>query len=366
MTAAIVVNSAWNIRNFRKGLLRALLEAGHRVVVIAPGAEALGEDAGAGDVLHISLVHLRRKGLNPLRDVLLLRELAVIYRRERVDVALHFTIKPIIYGSLAARWTGTRNVSTLTGLGYTFLTGGAVNRLVRRLYRFALASADRVFFHNSDDLALFTGDGLVDAGRAAVVPGSGLNAADFPYADFADAVTGRFLFAGRLLIDKGIREYVAAARLALARRPDLAFHIVGGLDPGNPASVPAAELQGWIDEGTVVYENEAPDIRMHLRAAALIVLPSYREGCPRVLLEAGATGRPVIACDVPGSRFVVDPGVTGWLTAAKDVSALTATLLSAAETPPDALAEMGRAGRRRVEEHFRERVVNAAYLRAIG
>ena len=352
------------------GLLRALLAAGHRVVVVAPDIRPddvdVNTNTGTGTVTVAPLRHLRRRGLNPLRDLWLLRELATIYRRECVDVALHFTIKPVIYGSLAARLAGVRNVSTLTGLGFTFLSGGLVNRLARGLYRYALATADRVLFHNPDDLSLFVDQGLVDGARAAVVPGSGLDPAAFPYTDYSEATPGSFLFAGRLLTDKGVREYVAAARALRARRPELTFHVVGGPDPGNPASVSATELSAWVEDGAIVYHGRSSDIRPHLRAAAVVVLPSYREGCPRVLLEAGATGRPVVACDVPGSRSVVRPEVTGWLTTVRDATALADTLLIATDTPEAIREAMGVAGRRRVVEQFNSRLVNATYLAATG
>jgi glycosyltransferase involved in cell wall biosynthesis len=363
-TIAIVANSAWNIHHFRVGLIRELRLSGYRVVVLAPPGPEVEKVEQLG-VSFVALRHLRRSGLNPLRDAFLLWELAMAYRRYEVAAAFHFTIKPVIYGSLAARLTATKNIATLTGLGYTFLAGEKTNSLVRRLYRLALRRADRVLFHNPDDEALFLAGGLVRAGQSAVVGGSGLDPVAFPLANYAVAIPGRFLFVGRLLTDKGIREYVRAAEGARAQVQGLEFHVAGAPDPGNPASIATTELQAWIDEGTIVYHGEVADVRPLYRQASVVVLPSYREGCPRALLEAAATGRALIAFDVPGAREIVRPGETGWLVPVKDVAALRATLLTAAAAPPSVLEGMGKNGRRLVETTFLEAAVVAVYLSAL-
>lgn len=334
-------------------------------MLLAPaGPEAAGL-TGFGATF-IPLQHLSRRGLNPLRELALLREIAQVYRREQVDCALHFTIKPVIYGSLAARWAGAANISTLTGLGYTFLAGKRTNGMVRWLYRQALRRADRVFFHNPDDQALFLTGKLCRMEQAEVVGGSGIKLSDFPFTSFTAAEKGRFLFAGRLLTDKGVREYIAAARAARAVDPALQFHVLGGIDRGNPASVSEGELQEWIQSGTIIYDGVATDIRPHLRRASCVVLPSYREGCPRVLLEAAATGRPVIGTDVPGVRAVIMDGENGKLVPVKSVEPLTRAILEMHESAPTDAETMGEKGRRLVEERFSESTVVAAYLSAIA
>lgn len=360
-TLALVANSAWNIHNFRRGLIDAFLAKGYRVLLLAPdGPERTSLEATGAQFL--PLENLRRKGLNPLRDLALAREMYRIYRDQGVSVVLHFTIKPVIYGSFAARRAGAQNICTLTGLGYTFLSGRKTNWLVRQLYRLALQRADMVFFHNPDDRDLFVRDGLVSASRAAVVPGSGLQLADYPLASYTEAIPGRFLFAGRLLTDKGVREFVAAARLAKRQNPTLSFHLLGPFDPGNPAGIAAEELETWTREGIVEYDGVAADIRPHLRRSSVVVLPSYREGCPRVLLEAAASGRALIGADVAGVREVVKDGENGWLVPVKDVEALAEAMLGAAVQ--ESLAAMGGAGRAWVAERFAEEEVVGAYLKA--
>lgn len=359
-TVAIVANSTWNLLNFRAGLIRAFAAAGDRVLLLAPdGPErsALAKLPAA----FIPLTNLRRSGTNPVRDFALLRELTSIYRRESVTHALHFTIKPVIYGSLAARKTGVVNISTLTGLGFTFIAGGWTTRLVRTLYRYALKDAHRVFFHNTDDRALFLERGLCTPAQSAVVGGSGLPLRDFPLADYHLAEPGRILFAGRLLVDKGVRDYVAAARLVRQQRPGLSFHIVGPLDEGNPAGITRQELECWIAAGDIVYDGVATDIRPHLVAATLVVLPSYREGCPRVLLEAAATGRALIGTDVPGVRAVVRPE-NGLLVPREKPEELAVAVLKLMEEDLVRWNERASAGRRLVEEAFSEREVVGVYI----
>ena len=301
-----------------------------------------------------------------MREFALLRELSIIYRSKRIDCSLHFTIKPVIYGSLAARWAGVANISTLTGLGYTFLAGKKTNLIVRWLYRLALRRADLVLFHNPDDQELFVSGGLCRSEQTMVVGGSGIRLKDFPFSSPSAAEPGRFLFAGRLLVDKGIREFIEAARLARKENGGLHFHIVGAIDTGNPAAISTEELERWVASGDIIYDGVADDIRPHLRRAFCVVLPSYREGCPRVLLEAAATGRPLIGTDVPGVREVVLDGQNGRLVPVKSVVPLKQAILALHGASPKRINAMGSKSRKLVEEHFSEAAVIAVYLNAIA
>ncbi|MEM1358121.1 MAG: glycosyltransferase family 4 protein, partial [Bacteroidota bacterium] len=356
---AVVANSAWNLLNFRGGLIKALVAAGHQVVLLAPeGPERPSLEAMGAEF--IPLRHLRRKGMNPLRELRLLREFYRIFHRENVTVSLLFTIKPVIYGSLAARLARARNISTLTGLGFTFISTSTTSFIVRALYRMALRKADTVFFHNPDDLKHFVESGLVRKAQAAVVPGSGIALAKYPLAPYSEAIPGRFLFIGRLLVDKGLREFVAAARFAKKENPSLSFHVLGPFDADNPAGITPLEFDRWVEEGTIVYEGVTDDVRPHLRRAAVVVLPSYREGCPRALLEAAATGRALIGTDVPGVREVVVPGENGWLVPVRDGEALGRCFLRLGDV--ESLVGMARAGRRRVNAEFSLKIVVKSYL----
>ncbi|TXF90965.1 glycosyltransferase family 4 protein [Neolewinella aurantiaca] len=365
MIVAVVANTAWNLLNFRKSLIGALLAENHRVVLLAPdGPEC--EQLSASGAEFIRLRHLRRKGVNPLRDLALLYELRTVYAREKIDVALHFTIKPVIYGSFAARMTGVRNISTLTGLGYTFLSGGWANGLVRSMYRIALRHAAAVLFHNHDDRQLFLDGGLVTEAQSQVVAGSGLQLDDYPLSPYEEAIPNRFLFVARLLTDKGIREYVAAAEAAREVNPELSFHILGPLDPENPAGIKAEELERWVAEGIIAYDGVSADVWPHLARASVVVLPSYREGCPRVLLEGGAVGRPLLTTDVPGCRAVVTAGENGCLVPACNADALARAMLEMSALPKEELKAMGLRGRKIVEEQFDDQVVNRVYLSKVN
>ena len=314
----------------------------------------------------VPLKNLRRPGLNPFRDFALLLELIAIYRKHDISQALHFTIKPVIYGSFATRWLARKNISTLTGLGYTFLSGKKTNFLVRQLYKLALQKADLVLFHNPEDRALFIEGRLCSPHQSAVVGGSGVDLTRFPISPYSEAEPGRFLFAGRLLTDKGIREYVAAARVLRSTHPHYRFHVVGQIDEGNPAGIIREELEEWIAEGVIVYGGAVADIRPHLRKASVVVLPSYREGCPRVMLEAAATGRALLGTDVPGVREIVIDKQTGLRVPVESTDELADGMVRLMEGAEFSLESLGLSGRRLVADKFSEEAVVGVYWAAVG
>lgn len=361
LRVAIVANSAWNLHNFRRGIVNALCKAGHKVYLIAPpdGSEELLEKLSA---TFLPLRHLKRRGIRPLQELLLARELYRLYRRHQIDRALHFTAKPIVYGSLAARWAGVKSIATFTGLGYTFLRGNITAALMKRLYAFALRRTEVIFYHNPDDRALLLKAGVGTPERSFVVGGSGIPLADFPVQPYELAIPGRFLFVGRLLSDKGVREFVSAAAAVRATHPELTFHAVGEPDPGNPASIGPEELSKWAAAGDAVFHGQVGDVRPHLTRASVVVLPSYREGCPRSLLEAAATGRAMIGTDVPGVREIVREGENGWLVRVRDATALAQAMMKAGVRLNKELEMMGAEGRRRIEEKFAEDEVITTYL----
>jgi glycosyltransferase involved in cell wall biosynthesis len=363
---AISINACWNFINFRAGLVRALVRAGHQVIAIAP-SDPLSSRLEALGCRFVPLA-MDSKSTSPLNDLKLTADYRRILRRERPDVYLGYTIKPNVYGSLAAHSLGIPVINNISGLGTAFIRQGWLNRIVRWLYRTALSRSRIVFFQNRDDRDLFTGLKLVDPARTRLLPGSGIDLADFrPEASEQDgARTPVFLMIARLLTDKGVNEYVEAARLVRADVPDARFRLLGFLGVQNRTAISAAQVASWQAEGVIDYLGDAEDVRPHIAAADCIVLPSYREGLPRTLLEGAAMGKPLIATDVPGCRDMVDEGENGFLCTVRDAGSLADAMRRMIALAPAERARMGHASRAKVEATYDERIVIGHYLTAIG
>ncbi|MEA3081860.1 MAG: hypothetical protein QOD54_1528 [Sphingomonadales bacterium] len=363
MTARTIVlsaNSDWNIANFRQGLVRALRSAGYEPVVIAPQDRAADARMRELGVERIPIA-IDRAGLNPLKDGRLLARYRSLLKRLRPAAYLSYTIKPNIYGSLAAASLGVPALPNVSGLGTAFIRGGPLQALVTQLYRVGFARAPVVFFQNDEDRSLFVGRRIVQPGRARVIPGSGVDLDHFSPAPLPEGPPV-FLFIGRLLRDKGVVEFVEAARSVRREHPDARFQLLGGLDEGNRTAIRQSELDSWVAEGVVEHLGTTDDVRPYITDATAIVLPSYREGLPRSLLEAAAMARPVIASDVPGCRDVVDDGVNGFLCTVRDSGDLAGAMRRLLQLPRAQQLAMGEAGRRQVQERFSEAFVVRAYL----
>lgn len=366
----VLASHAPSLVNFRGPLIAEMVRRGWRVTAAAPdfdgGTHAALVALGARPVD----VPMARTGMNPLADLAYRKSLIALFRRERPDVLLAYTIKPVIWGLLAARAAGVgRSVALITGLGYAFTdgTGGGLKRMLAgvmaaSLYRLALGRADRVLFQNPDDRDLFLERGLLrDRGQISVVDGSGVDLDHYRPAPLPDAPV--FLMIGRLLGAKGVREYATAALALKARHPDARFQLVGWRDPG-PDTVGEDELQGWIDGG-IEHLGRLDDVRPAIAAARVYVLPSYREGTPRSVLEAMAMGRPVITTDAPGCRETVEDGVNGLRVPPRDAGALEAAMERLILHPEQAAA-MGEASLERVRARYDVHRVNAQILSAVA
>ena len=360
----LAANSSWNIVNFRSGLVRALKAEGYQPIVVAPLDPAAEPRMAELDVQRI-VVPIQRSGLNPLSDLGLLRKYSSILKRVRPVAYLGFTIKPNIYGGIAARSLGIPVIANISGLGTVFIRRGALLALVSRLYRFALKRAAVVFFQNPDDLELFVERKLVERAQARLLPGSGVDLDRFRASPIPSGPP-TFLFIGRLLGDKGVREYADAARLLREELPDARFRLLGPLDPGNRSAIARSEVDQWVGQGFVEYLGESADVRPQVEEATAVVLPSYREGLPRSLLEAAAMGRPLVATDVPGCREVVKPGVNGLQCEVRNAASLAKAMKNMANMSDKDRARMGAESRRMVETRFSETVVIEAYLDALG
>jgi glycosyltransferase involved in cell wall biosynthesis len=254
----------------------------------------------------------------------------------------------------------------VSGLGTAFLSGGLLGRFVSLLYMLAFRKAAVVYFQNVEDRNLFVGDRLVRADQARLLPGSGINLKRFAMTALPLGAHIRFLMVARLLGDKGVREYVEAARIARRIVPEARFGLLGAIDDGNRTAISADELAEWVREGVIDYLGEVSDVRPQLAEATVIVLPSYREGLPRSLLEGAAMGRPLIATDVPGCRELVEDGVNGFLCRARDRDSLSAAMIRMATLDEGVRAKMGARSRQLAEERFNEELVTKAYVMALA
>jgi glycosyltransferase involved in cell wall biosynthesis len=368
-----------SLLNFRGPLLRAFVDAGHEVVAVAPPQNADVPEKLKSAGVHYEPVGLARAGLNPIADFASLFSLLRLFRRQRPDMVLSYTIKPVIYGSLAAWLAGVPRIYALiTGLGAAFHTpgvkGGVLRFVAVFLYRLALGRCTKVLAQNVDIACIFISERIVETTKIVVVPGSGI---DTHYFAFSPLPHGSpvFLFLGRLLRDKGISELVAAARLLRASHPDAKVLLVGDIDT-NPASFSAAEVTSWQNEGVIEHKGHQVDVRPYLRDCTAFVLPSYHEGLPRSVLEAMATGRPIITTDAIGCRETVfEPGGAdqttgikrgrnGFLVPVKSVEPL-AEAMKILMHDRDMAALMGRASRDLVEKHFAVELINKLMLQSM-
>ena len=362
----IVLNTAWNLVNFRAGLIRALVAAGYEVVAVAPDDEYAPRLKDFG--CRFIPLPMDNKGTHPGRDLLLFFRFLNLLRRERPDVFLGYTVKPNVYGSLAAHALGIPVVNNIAGLGAVFIRDNWLTRLVRQLYKTALSRSRHVFFQNEEDMQLFVERGLVSPDKVSRLPGSGIDLNIFCYATMQpfDHRPFRFLLVARLLWDKGVGEYVEAARMVRRKYPAAKFQLLGFLDVKNPTAVSNTQMDDWVEEGVVEYLGVADDVKPYLVAADCVVLPSYREGVPRSLLEAAAIGRPIVTTDAVGCRDAVDDGVNGLLCRVGDADDLADKLIRMIEMHPDERALKGRAGRLKMEHEFDEKIVVNRYLDVIG
>jgi len=358
-TILFVANSSWNLANFRAPIIAALKDQGYKVAAGVPDDDGAARLRDSGVETHF--VDVDAQGFSPLRDSRLLIDYFKLLRRVRPAAILAFTIKPNIYASVAAARLGIPVINTISGLGTGFLSGSLLQGLVTGLYRWALGRSKRVFFHNEEDRDLFVERGIVSPAQAAVVAGSGVDLSRFrPVEKTTDQDAPVFLFVGRLLTDKGAVEFAEAASTVLQKRK-ARFRMLGALDD-HPKAAPRAVMQRHAKDGIIELLGPAEDVRPYIAEADCVVLPSYREGLPRVLLEAAAMATPVIATDVPGCRQAVDDRVTGLLCEARSAESLARAMTDFADMPAGRRLAMGTAARAKAEHEFSESGVVAAYL----
>lgn len=367
MKIIICINTAWNLVNFRAGLIRALVANGHDVIAVAPTDAYAPRLAALG--CRFVPFPMDNGGTHPGRDVLLMYRFLRLFQLERPDVYMGFTVKPNVYGSMVAHILGIPVINNISGLGSVFIKDAWLVRLVRWLYRSALKRSAKVFFQNDDDRQLFIRSGLVRAKFTELLPGSGIDLNRFGpvHAPSFSNVPARFRFLliARMLRDKGVIEYVEAANLLRKRWPFAEFCLLGFLDVQNPAAISRAEMDKWVAQGVVNYLGVHDDVRAEIVCSDCVVLPSYREGIPRTLLEAAAMSRPIITTDAIGCREVVDDGVNGYLCKVRDTEDLAAKMEEMMSLSASQRSKMGDLGRKKMEREFDEQIVISKYLSAL-
>lgn len=368
----IFAGFAPSLLNFRKDLIKAFCAQGMQVIALAPANTIT--DTFAQDFKEVfpevalKGIVMQAQGMNPLRDLTSIWALRQLFKKEQPDYLLAYTIKPVIYGSLAAKLAGVPHIfSLITGLGTTFLVRNfkdqCLNKMVKLLYKIALKVNERVIFQNPDDRNLFIQNKLVAEAKTALVPGSGVDTEHFQVASLPANIT--FLFIGRLLLDKGVLEFIEAAKLVKKIAPQVNFIMLGGYIAHHPRALAQEILRCVQQEGIIEYVMEVKDVRAYIAKASVLVLPSYREGLPRSPLEAMAMGRPIIVTDVPGCREVVVHSETGFKVGLKNIKELSEAMVKFIQDP--ALCEaMGKSARAMVEARFNVTKVNEQMLAIMG
>ncbi len=364
MKLIMVANTSWSVFNFRHSLIKELLNCGVELYVIAPEDKFSAKLTEMGcQVLDLPM---QAKGVNPIADLALMLCLLRHYREIKPDFIIHYTIKPNIYGSLAAKLADIPSLAITTGLGYTFVNQNLVSQVARQLYKFAFRYPKEVWFLNEDDRRAFLEHHLIEPNKAVLLHGEGVNLNHFVPTDKPQPDENiRFLLIARMLRDKGVCEFVEAARQIRQRYPNAIFQLLGDCGVPNPSVIGREEIAQWEREGVVEYLGTTDDVRPIIAQADCLVLPSYREGIPRTMIESAAMAKPLIVSDAPGCRDVVLDGQTGYLCEVKNAQSLAQRCEQFLTLSDSEKQAMGKAGRSFMEAKFDEKLVIKQYFETL-
>ena len=355
----LVSNTTWSIFNFRSGLMKKLAEKGYQIITIAPFDEYAHKIP-----YEYHKIKMNNKGTNPFEDFVLFLRFFLLYRKLKPDVILHFTPKPNIYGTLAAKLLKKPCINNIAGLGTVFIQESFVTKIARILYRISQKSAQKIFFQNREDLELFEKFGIIE--NTDLLPGSGIDTTKFIPQKKVKQSNFVFLLHSRLIWDKGVGEFVEAARKIKRKKPDVKFQILGFLDVENTSAISKKQMDKWVDEGVIDYRGAVIDVREYIANSDCVVLPSYyREGVPRSLLEAASMEKPIITTNNVGCKDVVDDGINGFLCEKKSVDDLVDKMQQVLMLTPKERNEMGIKGREKVIREFDEQIVIRKYFEVI-
>ena len=356
---AVVANSTWNIYNFRLNILDVLLANDFEVFVVAPVDKYIFYKEDFPEVVHIPVKNLSRDGTNPVKEVVLINEFVKIYKKIKPDIILHYTIKPNIYGGIAAGILSIPSIAVVTGLGYAFIHKGIIQSITRLLYRFSFRFHKKIIFENTDDLGLFVKNKFIKKEKGISIKGCGVDIEYFSPVEKNGKNRDKiiFTFIGRLLYDKGVVEFVEAAKIIKKEYKNAEFWLIGDIDENNPSMVKEEDLIDWVKSKTVIYHGFKQDVKKYISKSDCIVLPSYREGMPRTIIEASAISKPVITTDTAGCREVVEEGKNGYLVPVKEVNSLAMAMKKMMELTKEERIQMGKYGREKAIREFDDNLI---------
>jgi glycosyltransferase involved in cell wall biosynthesis len=355
---AIVANTTWNIYNFRLNILEILLKNNFEIYVIAPVDKYIFYKEKYPQVTHIQLKHLGRDSTNPIKDITLFFEFVKIYRQLKPDLVLHYTVKPNIYGGLASGYLKIPSIAVVTGLGYAFIHNGFIKKISKLLYQLSSKFHKRIIFENQDDKKLFIDEKLIPEHKGLSIKGCGVNTHFFSPAKLKhehDKLI--FTFIGRLLYDKGVLEFVEAAKIINSKYNNIEFWLIGEIDYSNPAMVREDDLVTWIKNDTIKYLGFKENIKKYIALSDCIVLPSYREGLPKTIIEAMSMEKVVLATDTAGCREAIEHGKNGLLVPIRDSGALALAIEQMINLKYEDRLSMGKEGRKKALTEFDDKLI---------
>lgn len=360
----ITINTTWNIFNFRLGLIKKLQKEGYKIYAVSPTDNYVENLTDIG-VKHYH-INIDQKGTNPVKDLKIFKEYKKIYKEVQPDIILSYTIKPNIYSTLAAGRLKIPVINNISGLGTLFIKITIFSYIAKLLYKIALRKSTHTFFQNNDDAKLFLNSKLITKNKISVIPGSGVNTEIFQTQRKKNK--GKiFLFIGRLIGDKGVREYLDAAKSIITEHTDIKFWIVGELGYNNKTALKKEELESYTENyPQIEYLGKTNDIVSVLEKVDVMVLPSYREGLSKSLIEAAAMSLPIITSDVTGCREVVTEGVNGFLCDVKSTESLRNRIQDMIQVTEKERIKFGLASRKIAEQEFSEKIVISNYLQVIN
>jgi glycosyltransferase involved in cell wall biosynthesis len=355
-------NTSWGMYNFRLGLIKKFIDLGYDVCVVAP-EDKYTDKIKAEAIPFYPVKKLKRFSTNPVHDFILYKEYIKIYKTLEPSFIFHYTIKPNIYGTLAARFCHIKSISITTGLGNAFAVNGLLRSFAKKLYKFSSLFALEVWFLNSADKDLFVKRHIIPEHKGFVLPGEGIDTSLFkpsPHPFNNDVTT--FLLFSRMQYDKGVQIFVEAVRILQRKGYKLSALLLGEVDMNNPEAIPLDKINTWQQQGIITYLGNTENVKNYIDKADVIVLPSYyMEGVPRVLLEAACMAKPIITTRNTGCAEVVDDGLNGYLCEIKNVDDLALQMEKFIHLPINEREKMGIAGRRKMEEKFDERIIINIY-----